>query len=159
MPVEIKKGDKIQLVNPMGCFTNIGEVCEVTKVDGEEIQFKFGGFHLGCMSHDEFAKYFVKCEEPRKVSEDDVKMLLAHSEITVLTVFDKCTIVAVRLPNGFIITESSACVDPLNYDVELGKEICMKNIEDKLYELEGYHLQAELFESGGVANSMEDNEW
>ena len=75
MPVEIKKGDKIRLVNPMGCFTNIGEVCEVTKVDGEEIQFKFGGFHLGCMSHDEFAKYFVKCEEPRKVSEDDVKRM------------------------------------------------------------------------------------
>lgn len=53
------KGDKIRLVKPMGIFTNVGEVCEVTDVmDGGIICFRFGDTHLGCMSYDEFKKYF-----------------------------------------------------------------------------------------------------
>ena len=64
----ITKGSKIQLVKPMGIFDNIGEVCEVTNVteDGV-ITFKFGkGMHLGCMSYDEFEKYFINYEEKVK---------------------------------------------------------------------------------------------
>lgn len=66
----ITKGSKIQLVKPMGIFDNIGEVCEVIDVteDGT-IVFKFGsGKHLGCMSYNEFEKYFVNYEE-KKVKE------------------------------------------------------------------------------------------
>lgn len=63
------KGDKIKLVHPMGVFTNIGEVCEVTDVqDGGVISFKFGGGrHLGCMSYDEFEKYFELVPAKNKV--------------------------------------------------------------------------------------------
>lgn len=55
------KGDKIKLIKPMGEFTNVGEVCEVVKVDEDGvISFRFGrnGVHLGCMSYNEFEKYF-----------------------------------------------------------------------------------------------------
>lgn len=63
----ITKGSKIQLVKPIGIFDNIGEVCEVTNVteDGV-ITFRFGNYHLGCMSYDEFEKYFVNYEEKVK---------------------------------------------------------------------------------------------
>lgn len=55
------KGDKIQLVRPMGVFDNIGEVCEVVNISEEAvISFRFGGRHLGCMSYNEFKKYFEK---------------------------------------------------------------------------------------------------
>lgn len=65
------KGDKIKLVKPMGEFTNVGEVCEVVKVDEDGvISFRFGRnrVHLGCMSYNEFEKYFelVEKEEPKK---------------------------------------------------------------------------------------------
>lgn len=57
------KGDLIRLVNPMGVFDNIGEVCEVTDVSEDGIiSFRFGGSHLGCMSYDEFEKYFELVE-------------------------------------------------------------------------------------------------
>ena len=56
----------------------------------------------------------------------------------------KGTIVTVRLPNGFVLVESSACVDPANYDHAIGYESCMKRIRDKLWLLEGYRLQCEL---------------
>ena len=61
------KGDKIKLVHKMGAFDNIGEICEVTDIqEGGVICFKFGGCHLGCMSYDEYEKYFEKVEEPVK---------------------------------------------------------------------------------------------
>ena len=63
----ITRGSKIQLVKPMGVFDNIGEVCEVVNVteDGV-ITFRFGNYHLGCMSYDEFGKYFIHYEETKK---------------------------------------------------------------------------------------------
>ncbi len=62
------KGDKIKLIKPMGVFTNIGEICEVIDVgEGGVISFKFGnGLHLGCMSYDEFQKYFELVKEKPK---------------------------------------------------------------------------------------------
>lgn len=62
------KGDKIKLVKPMGAFTNVGEICEVIDVaEGGVISFKFGnGRHLGCMSYDEYLKYFEPVIEPVK---------------------------------------------------------------------------------------------
>lgn len=61
------KGDKIKLVHKMGVFDNIGEICEVTDIqEGGVICFKFGGCHLGCMSYDEYEKYFEKVETPVK---------------------------------------------------------------------------------------------
>ena len=69
-----------------------------------------------------------------------------NSEITVQTVFDKCTIVSCKLPNGFVIVESSACVSPENYDEELGVDICLDKIADKIWELEGYKLQDAIYE-------------
>lgn len=61
-------GDKIRLVKKMGVFDNIGEICEVTDIqDSGVICFKFGGGqHLGCMSYDEYEKYFENVEEPVK---------------------------------------------------------------------------------------------
>ena len=62
------KGDKIRLKAKMGVFDNIGEICEVTDVnDGGVICFKFGnGRHLGCVSFDEYEKYFELIEEEKE---------------------------------------------------------------------------------------------
>lgn len=67
----ITKGNEIRLIKPMGVFDNIGEVCEVTDVSEDGvISFKFGGCHLGCMSYNEFEKYFELVET--KVSEEEI---------------------------------------------------------------------------------------
>jgi len=59
-----------------------------------------------------------------------------------------CTYVTVRMKNGFILRESTTCVDPANYNEEIGKEICLEKIEDKIWLLLGYQLQEDLFRSG-----------
>ena len=146
------KGDRIILTTPMGAFRNVGEVCDVVDVSNNVISFKFGdGMHIGCMSYDEFEKYFEKYEEPKNiantVTQERIDEIMENSEFIFQTIFDKCTVVACRLPNGFVIVESSACVDPDNYNEEMGVEICSRRIEDKLWELEAYKLQSELWDN------------
>lgn len=80
------------------------------------------------------------------IIQEDIDKLLQEAEVGVATVHEKCTMVSVKLKNGFIITDSSACVDPANYDVETGFDICMEHIANKLWELEGYALQKKLYE-------------
>lgn len=153
------KGDKIKLVKPMGVFTNVGEICEVMDVSAEGvISFKFGKVHMGCMSIDEFKKYFVKYEEPKPitVTPERIEQVINDSKVTVQTLFDKCTVVACKLPSGFVIVESSACVNPKNYDEKIGIEICMNRIKDKVWEMEGYKLQNDLYEAKYNGDSEDD---
>lgn len=78
------------------------------------------------------------------VTQKDIDKLIQESQINVKTVFGKCTVVAVQLKNGFVIVESSACVDPMNYNEAMGTAICMERIKNKLWEMEGYKLQCQL---------------
>lgn len=59
----IIKGDKIKLVKKIGSFDKVGDVFEVTDVENGVISFT-SNYGTGCMSYDEFEKYFEKCEEP-----------------------------------------------------------------------------------------------
>lgn len=81
-----------------------------------------------------------------KVTRERIDHLLNSANVKVETVFGKCTTVVMQLENGFILTESSACVDPENYDPQLGKKLCYKHIENRLRELEGYALQKDIYE-------------
>lgn len=78
---------------------------------------------------------------PEEVQEN-MKDILVKTEIE----FDKpVTYVTVRMKNGFTIRESTTCVDPSNYDEEIGKQICLEKIEDKIWFLLGYSLQDKVF--------------
>ena len=72
------EGDRIRLLRPMGVFQNINEICTVTSVSEDGIiSFKFGECHLGCMSYNEFEKYFelveIKDETEKDMSDDNVE--------------------------------------------------------------------------------------
>ena len=79
-----------------------------------------------------------------KITKEQVDALLAASKVEDTKLGEKSTVVSITLPNGFVIITSSSCVDPANYDHELGKSICLKRAEDKVWELEGYRLQSTL---------------
>ena len=75
------------------------------------------------------------------LTKEHIDSIIAGSTFRVSTVDNKTTIVIATLPNGFQIVESSSCVDPDNYDVDIGRENAMKRIVDKVWELEGYVAQ------------------
>lgn len=87
-------------------------------------------------------------EVKNSVTQEDIDNLMKNATIKIETILDKCTVVVVQLENGFILTDSSACVDSTNYDEKIGAEICLGHIENRLWELEGYALQKKIFEKG-----------
>jgi hypothetical protein len=82
------------------------------------------------------------------VTQLQIEALLAETDFEIRTIYGKVTVVVAKLPNGFTIVESSACVDPANYDEAIGVEICKQRIENQLWQLEGYLLQEQLYKEG-----------
>jgi len=168
----VNVGDKvIAKEDGFGVLPNgtVGEVLEVVK-NGDAVFVKFEGFEFSWYIETKLLyDYFVIVPEARwdapvieevdgnRISFDDVSEILNESDIEVFTAFDKCTVVACKLPNGFVIVESSACVDPANYDEEVGVSICFDKIRDKIWELEGYKLQDDL--NGDSINGKGDTKF
>lgn len=164
MAVEIKKGDEVVAKKQFKIFktiiADIDEMFEVKDVFEKSICISNDNTTI-TVDNDTFTEHFEKYEEPvyempeieYSVADDMIAELMEGSEIIVDTVFDKCTVVSCKLPNGFVIVESSACVDPDNYDIDMGIEICLDKIASKLWELEGYRLQCEMYETGLVADN------
>ena len=81
------------------------------------------------------------------VTRDQIDALLAASQVDVCTKFDKVTVVTVRLPNGFVLVESSGAVDKANYSESIGAKTCLERIAIKLWQFEGYRLSSLLAEA------------
>lgn len=148
----VANGDKLVVIKEVAPFLNKGDIVEVRNVtDNGIISFAFGEglMHMGVMNTAECESHFEKVEEKKEIpeiTEEYIAEIMENSEFETHTVFNKCTIVSCRLPNGFVITESSACVNPESYNAELGEEICFNKIADKIWELEAYRLQQQLWE-------------
>lgn len=83
-----------------------------------------------------------------KITKEHIDGIVERTKFVIGEFHDKLTVVVAILPNGFTVVESSGCVDPVNYDREIGFEICKRKIIDKIYHLEGYALQVKLHEEG-----------
>lgn len=83
-----------------------------------------------------------------KVDQEDVDSMISRVEVTTIHtpgISPVTTLVQCVLVNGFVITESSACVDPANYDEKIGADICMSKIKDKIWFLLGFLLQSAVY--------------
>ena len=52
----------------------------------------------------------------------------------------------IYLENGFTVRGESSCVDPVNFNKQIGEEISFENAKDKIWVLEGYLLQEKLYQ-------------
>ena len=79
------------------------------------------------------------------VTIEQVKENMQDVIVRTLDDFGKpCTYVTVRMKNGFTLRESTTCVDPANYNEDIGKEICLKRIENQIsipYHLTIFYIQ------------------
>jgi len=85
---------------------------------------------------------FIPKPTKNSVLQEDVDNAIAKTEI--MKIGDKTTFVQVILKNGFVITDSSSCVDPVNFVMGIGVDICMERIKNKIWELLGFQLQSEI---------------
>lgn len=86
-------------------------------------------------------------ELPSKVSISQENVDDFISDVYVSTIGEKTTLVRAVLVNGFEIVEASSCVDAANYSIEIGEQVCMERIKNKIWELLGFLLQTAV---GGV---------
>lgn len=163
----LKKGMKIKLIKPFEILGvtvgTVGQVYAITEIIGDNMIFFESETGNGTVTMNNFNEHFEVYVEPEKdkavaptVTKEQIDEIMKNAEITANTVHDKCTVVSVKLPNGFVITESSACVSAENYDKDMGVDICMNKIINKVWELEGYRLQCELYEANEAECECEE---
>jgi hypothetical protein len=90
---------------------------------------------------DEFEKFYLpQGSDPTRITQEMVDGFVDETTYPT-TVAGKMTVLNVELKNGTVYAESSACVDPKNYDERLGAEICLKRAKDRVWHLLGFALQ------------------
>lgn len=77
-----------------------------------------------------------------KLTEQDIEEVIEHERYIKLG--QKTTICLLTLKNGFEVVGKSGCVDPKNYDHEIGCRIARQKAIDQVWLLEGYLLQDKL---------------
>ena len=81
-----------------------------------------------------------------RVTNDDISLLMDNVIYATHVVPNTTTTVAVAMISGFTLCqEITACVDPANFDAELGAKYAIEkarsSARNKLWELEGYKLK------------------
>ncbi|PKH81166.1 Gp49 family protein [Psychrobacter sp. 4Bb] len=84
-------------------------------------------------------------ELPNKVTKEDLEHLVAQSNTIFTNPAGTLTHCVITLPCGYTVTGESACVDPANYNKELGEKYALEQAVDKLWPLEGYLLANDLY--------------
>ncbi len=87
---------------------------------------------------------------PTVTIEDIERKIVQQHE---LKLGSKTTVVLLVLENGFEVTGVSACVSAENYVHEIGVRIAREAAIKKIWELEGYLLQAKIHERGQGVDS------
>lgn len=64
------------------------------------------------------------------------------------------TICIIILENGFKVEGVSACVDPANYNEQIGRECAYENAFEKIWEIEGYLLRQAMWEKDETAKAL-----
>lgn len=74
-----------------------------------------------------------------------VNAILEDYERSIVEHFGKSiTIVSVKMPNGFVLTESSTCVDPSSFDIEIGTRACLGRLKPRVWMLIAYNRMTEV---------------
>lgn len=79
-----------------------------------------------------------------RVTLEQVNEVIASESYLHPSVAPTLTICVLALKNGFTVTGESACADPANFNLELGKRIAKDNAIKKIWPLLGYELRTKL---------------
>ena len=100
---------------------------------------------------DIFEKAYMKIiPNPRLKTDVSISQQMVDNfikDVHATTIGEKTTLVRVVLVNGFELVEASACVDKVNYSEEIGRDICLSKIKDRVWAYLGFLLQTGV---GGV---------
>ena len=73
-----------------------------------------------------------------KIPESHIDEIIEKTNERVWEPFPGITVVAWQLPNGYVITDQSGCIDPKDYDRDLGIKYSREHLKTQVWQLEGY---------------------
>ena len=108
--------------------------------EGYEVTYP-DGYKSWCPKEVADASYFILDEknDGTKILKEDVEKFITN--VDVITVGDKTTVVNAHTLTGFDTVRHSSCVDPKNYNEELGKQYAMEDVVNSLWAHLGFVLQ------------------
>lgn len=110
------------------------------ETEGYEVTYP-DGYKSWCPKEVADAAYFPLSEDNdgTKILKEDVDNFI--TDVEVMTVGEKTTVVNAHTLTGFDTVRHSSCVDPKNYSEELGKEYAMEEVVNNLWTHLGFVLQ------------------
>lgn len=112
-------------------------------VTSEGYMVKYDNDYISWSPKDVFEKaYYRLMKDNNTICQTDVDLFI--KDVKSIKQGEKTTVTTVTLINGFEIIEASSCVDPDNFDMQLGEQICLGKIKDKIWNLLGFLLQTGL---------------
>lgn len=106
--------------------------------EGYKIYYKDG--YVSWCPKEEFERQYLHLDCEDKITQHDVDTFI--DTVKDFKIGDKTTVVQATCKNGFVLTDSSSCVDKENFDMNVGKLCCMHHIADKVWFLLGFLLQS-----------------
>lgn len=108
-------------------------------------RMKFNGTWYHCITYRPKevadAAYFPlnPANDGTKILKEDVEKFITNVEV--MTVGEKTTVVNAHTLTGFDVVKHSSCVDPKNYSEELGKQYAMEEVTNTIWGHLGFVLQ------------------
>ena len=88
-----------------------------------------------------FERSYFRLDDPEGSSLKEFDVTRFFDTVDTQKMGEKTTVAKGTLINGFELIEGSSCVDPKNYDEELGTKICVGRMRDEVWKLLGFVLQ------------------
>lgn len=110
----------------------------MTGDEGYKIYYPDG--YVSWCPKDIFEAQYLELEKENTISQSDVDNFI--SEVEAIKMGDKTTVVQATFKNGFSMVSGSSCVEPKNFDMEIGKQCCMEKIKDHVWGFLGFLLQS-----------------
>ena len=84
-----------------------------------------------------------------KIPEEEIDEIIKQSTEKVWEPFPGITIVAWQLPSGFVISDQSGCINPDEYDRNLGLKYAREKLKTQVWQYEGYRRKVEFSKRQG----------
>ena len=110
----------------------------MTGDEGYKIYYPDG--YVSWCPKDIFEAQYLELEKEDTISQSDVDNFI--SKVEAIKMGDKTTVVQATFKNGFSMVSGSSCVEPKNFDMEIGKQCCMEKIKDHVWGFLGFLLQS-----------------
>lgn len=106
----------------------------MTGNEGYKIYYPDG--YVSWCPKDIFESQYLEMQKEDTVTQEDVSNFI--DKVESCQIGEKTTLTQVKLKNNFTIEETSSPIDAKNFDMKIGEQICIKKIENKVWDFLGF---------------------